>query len=171
MEERNAGTDSPQRRLSDQSRWTRIKYRVKHGPWRLFIRDNAYRDVWLVLTTGIVAVALINSSEAINQQKEGRRAGLDVTCALGSGVIEAGRATISSGAASNKDPHMRRFLKELEKLGYPPRRVRERQAKLAAEAYARQIARVVERASGVKGIVRQNGKLDCEKLRVITKTQ
>lgn len=134
--------------------------------WRMVIRENWYRDVWLILTTVVVVVALIRAQDAIDAQNAGRRAAGAVTCSAISAVIDAGRATIDSGGRI--DP--RKFERNLERLGLPPRDVRARKARTAAESYARLIAQRVTTESGVPGLVRRDGTLNCERLGVVARS-
>lgn len=136
--------------------------------WRiLFGRENWYRDFWNVITTVVVAVALINADNAIDQQKAGRKAAVQVTCGALSAVIEAGRATIT-GSGEIQPPE---FAKALERLGYPPKKVRRAAAEEAADQYRRLIASTIEKQAHVKDIVREDGTLDCSKLRALARAQ
>lgn len=150
------GDRTPGRRRSDLERHRLIRW-----------RENWYRDVWLLLTTALVAWALLGQNNVLDdvrrvqdEQREGRRAAVQVTCAATSAVIDAGRATIIGGA-QNLDPE---FTASLERLGYPPVEVRQAQAQKAAKAYAKAIANRVETATGFTGIVNENGTLNCAKL-------
>lgn len=106
----------------------------------------------------IATIAIVNVSDSVDRQAEGRKVAIEVICGVTSGIIEAGRATITGQSSGGMDPE---FIRNLEKLGYPPKRQREAAARLAAEAYARSIAERVESEAGVEGVVRQNGTLDC----------
>jgi hypothetical protein len=61
-------------------------------------------------------------------------------------------------------------VRNLERLGYPPAEVRKRNARRAADEYARAIARGVERQSGVRGVVRPDGSIDCRRLARLART-
>lgn len=160
-----------QRRASDL-RWDRRALhwlRVKFAP---LIRENWYRDVVLIVVCAMLFFGwrgqqnVIDDIKVVQQeQREGRRAAVDVVCAATSAVIDAGRATIIGGA-EDLDPE---FARNLERLGYPPRDVRRDQAQQAAQAYAAAIAKKVEDATGVTGIVRRNGTLDCVRLAELSK--
>lgn len=141
-------------------RWDRrVRHwlRVRFAP---VVRENWYRDVWLILITGALFWSQIGLSDVVERQRESRRAVDRITCAATSAVIDAGRATITGGAES-LDPE---FARNLEALGYPPLKVRKEQAEQAAHAYAEAIARRVEEATGATGIVNPNGTLDCRAL-------
>lgn len=135
--------------------------------WRVLVRENWYRDVWLFIITAASAWAVLTTLSIVadvqqgqRDVQEGRRFAVSVNCAATSAVIEAGRATITGGAAGVGGE----FERNLERLGYPPRKVRKRQAKQAGRAYAAAIARQVEKAAGVKGVVHRDGTLDCPRL-------
>lgn len=155
------GAEHPQRRADDkpETRWQHTK--------RVLIRENWYRDVWMCGLTGLmlyVAIALtgiVSDVEDAQQRiQSGRKFSVEVICTATSAVIDAGRETIIGGAAGVGGE----FAKNLEALGYPPRKVREDQADKAAEAYANAISRRVEQRTGVRGVVRDDGTLNCERL-------
>lgn len=153
-----------QRRNSDRRLDKRVLHAIRSGLGP-FLRENWYRDIWLTAISALVVLALIGQGNVLDDIQEGRRAAVDVTCAATSAVINAGRATITGGAES-LDPE---FARNLEKLGYPSKPVRERQARKAAKLYAGAIAREVERATGVTGVVKEDGSLDCERLAVLSR--
>lgn len=109
----------------------------------------------------IGGVTLRRTHDLTVQQAQGRVIAVDALCASSSAVIDAGRQTITGaqGALPTK------LERALERLGYPPRRVRRAQALAAARAYGASIAQRVERATHVKGIARPDGSLDCKRLR------
>lgn len=100
---------------------------------------------------------------SINQIQASRKRSLDVVCAANSAIIDAGRAVITGGAPK---PGQRptRFELNLERLGYPPPPVRRAQAQKAATEYGRGIAHAIETQAHVKGLVRQDGSLNCAAL-------
>lgn len=151
----------PEKPVEERRKWPRRKQ--DRWGWRIVVRENWYRDLWLIIITGVVLIALSRSQDAVNRQAEGRRVAGAVTCSAISAVIDAGRATIQSGGKI--DP--REFERNLEKLGLPPRDVRMERSRTAAESYARLIAQRVVEESKVPGLVREDGTLDCRKLRVI----
>lgn len=124
------------------------------------LRENWYRDVWLIIISGLVLLALARASDEREAQLEGRRTAVEAVCGATSAVVQAGQATITGGGAGIPE-ELSRFL---ERHGYPPKSVREEQAKLAAEAYAKNVSKQIEKNSGLTGIVRENGTLDCEKM-------
>lgn len=136
-------------------------------------RDTFYGRVEWVWQNGVpfiaivlAAIAVRGNTSDIQRQREGRRVAVDVTCATMSAVIDAGRATITG--SSRVSP---KFERNLQRLGYPPRKQRQAAAKAAAAAYAESIARTVEREAGVEGLVQRDGTLNCARLRAATKTQ
>lgn len=149
----------------------RGKGRSPEEAQRLRRRADVVRDFWLILATGLMVLALVHSQQAVTRsqnalqaQVEGRRIGQLITCASISAVIDAGRATIT-GSNQIGPP---RFERSLEALGLPRREVREQQAQTGARLYAQSIARKVETASGVRGIVKKDGSLNCALLRRLT---
>src|SRR4051812_37588062 len=79
------------------------KWGVMHSRHFRFLRENWYRDVWLIIISVVVLWSSIstyqNGQDTYQNQQDqrtGRRVALGATCAAVSGVIEAGRATIAS---------------------------------------------------------------------------
>lgn len=147
---------------------------------------RAWREFVLYVAAGLAIYAAIAAADAVSQASRGRAVALGVTCAAQSAVIDAGRAIITGGTGSERQaeqavaaartPAQRRaaeaaleraraFGRGLERLGYPSRAQREANAKAAAAAYGRTIASKIERESGVKGITRPDGTLDCDALK------
>ncbi len=102
---------------------------------------------------------------AIDRVEAGRRIGSAITCAATSAVIDAGRTTIKAGAYVRPVE----FARALEQLGLPPETTRKKYAAIAADAYARNVSRAVLSGSGVRGVVREDGTLDCAALRKAAK--
>jgi hypothetical protein len=115
--------------------------------------------VTVAVVSGMLAIAV--AFHAITSTNEGRRIGSAITCATNSAIIDAGRVTIESGATIN--PH--RFAQALEHLGLPPDATRKQAAMAAARAYARKISRTVVKQSGIHGVIRADGSLDCAAVR------
>lgn len=144
-------------------------------------RENWYRDIalvglaivllWTALKTPVAVDnarrAVTNSNVAVRRQAEGRKAAIQIICGVASAIIDAGRATIV-GSEGQGVP--RRLALNLERLGYPPKHVREKQARRAARSYAQSIAeRVREVADGkATGVVRNDGSLNCRRLLVVS---
>jgi hypothetical protein len=147
--------EHPGRRREDQ-----LEELLAHGS-RNFRRYRRRAYLGFLLLAAATALALLQAQRAIDRQEDGRRQTTNVFCAGLSAVAEAGRATID-GSAAGLSP---KFTRNLERLGYPPRREREAAARAAAAAYTRAIGQAVERESGVTGLVRANGSLDCARLR------
>jgi hypothetical protein len=134
---------------------------------RALVRENAYRDVWLIIITGLVLWSQIGQHDLALEQREGRKQAVDVTCAAVTAVIDAGRSTITGGT----QPGSAEFVANLERLGYPPKPVREAQAEKAADAYARFISGKVESLTGARGVVNPDGSLNCEKFRELARVE
>lgn len=143
----------PQRRSTDGPRWRRL------------IRENGVR-LWLALATGLAAWSLIGTNDRVDQQAEGRAVTIEVTCAVNGAIIDAGRQAI--GGAEIQPPELRR---NLERLGLPPEKQRKAASEAAARQYARKIAEAVEKQAGVKGIIRENGTIDCDRLLELSKSR
>jgi hypothetical protein len=122
----------------------------------------------------IGSVTLHRTAQLAEQQRAGRAVAIDALCALGSAVVDAGRQTLAGPPAKKgelpPDPvGPPRFVHALERLGFPPRAVRDRAARQAARAYGASIAHRVERATQVKGLTRPDGTLNCARLRAASK--
>lgn len=131
---------------------------------RRLLRENWYRDVWLLLLSIVLVLMVLGLQTKVDRQREGRAIAINVMCGGISAVIEAGRATIT-GSSRSFSPE---FERNLERLGYPPRKQRTQAANAAAKAYAAAIAKSVQEESGVKDLVRKDGSLDCARLRKVT---
>jgi hypothetical protein len=93
-------------------------------------------------------------------QQAGRAIAIQAICGFGNGIAEAGRVTIAGGMIQPAQ-----FRRNLERLGLPPERVRRRAAQASAEAYAVRIRQSVVQATGLRGLVRDDGTLNCAALR------
>lgn len=114
--------------------------------------------VALVGLTAAVALAL-NAKQAADQ-REGRALAIDALCAATSGVINAGRATLTE---QRLPPRLERHLM---RYGYPSREVRQAAAEESARRYGRMIASTVERQANIKAhIAKPDGTLDCSLLK------
>ena len=124
------------------------------------------RSVWLVILTVFVGVGLVQNGHRVDDIQVSRRQGAGVTCAVANAVILAGRETIRGQVGKPET----QFERNLEKLGYPPKKVRDQQAIAAAEGYAQLIAKNVARAQrqGAADLVRRDGTLDCRRFLQIT---
>jgi hypothetical protein len=139
--------------------------RVDHG-WRRLIRENWYRDVWLLIISACVAWAAWSTVNLADDVNTGRRQGIGITCGATNAVIDAGRAAI--GTPTNFPPALERNLRQ---LGFPPREQREQASRRAAEQYARSIATGVVRNAKdprkARDVVRPDGSLDCDRLAAV----
>lgn len=132
-------------------------------------RTFTYRVMRAVAFIGVgCAIALAFEGKLTNDtarltddQASGRAVAIDALCGAVSGVVDAGRQTILGAALQPPTP----FTRELEKLGYPPIKIRRKQAEAAARAYGSQIAAAVEKATHRKGLARKNGTLDCTRVK------
>jgi hypothetical protein len=139
-----------------------------------------------VALSGLSVVLALKNNSALTAQHEGRKVATEAFCSFGSAVSDAGRKTIAAGVAlpgQTKldadrivlDKHGRvigvvsgRFARFLEAHGYPlaPQRVAGSQR--AAEAYARNVSDAVAKETGVKGLVKADGTLDCARLQNVS---
>ena len=98
---------------------------------------------------------------------EGRAIALNVICAYGGAISEAGRTVISGGGISGSpgNDRLEGFLRE---LGFPPAAKRKKLARAAGAAYVQNINRRVEEHTGIIGLVIEEGpragSLDCDRL-------
>lgn len=125
------------------------------------------RDFWLFVITAVVLVALSNSSDAVTSVQQGRQTSLRVTCAVQSAVAQAGRQVITG---SNVPPPATQE-RALEALGFPPFKVRHRQALKAADDYVATISKHIDAQIGRKGdgLVKSDGTIDCTRLAELAK--
>jgi hypothetical protein len=146
------------------------------GRWHHIFRDFVPLIAVLGLIYAVVGieskvdraeVKATTAEQVAASQRAGRRTAVSITCGATSAIIEAGRATILGGGRSIT-PELERNLR---RLGYPSRAQREREARRAAEAYSLGIASAIEKESGVQGIVREDGTLDCDRLLVAARAQ
>lgn len=100
-----------------------------------------FRNLWLLLITVVVLLAIGAQEGALRSQARGRRFVIAVNCATISAVAEAGRDVIASPANQPETP----FDRALEGIGYPPRPQRVQQAKLLSTLYVQHIVSLVAR--------------------------
>lgn len=107
------------------------------------------------------ASAASNAVRALRQIQEGRRIATKFSCSALSAVSLAGERVIS-GSGGTETP-LARFL---EQHGYPPPKIRQRQARLAARAYQQEINRRIFSTVGpkAKGLVQKDGTFNCTRL-------
>lgn len=108
--------------------------------------------------------AASDAKTAIRRVESGRKIGSAINCATTSAIIDAGRETIRSGAYVRPAE----FALALENLGLPPFTTRAQYARAAARGYARKISIAVGK-TGVRGVVREDGTLDCAALQKAAK--
>jgi hypothetical protein len=128
-------------------------------------RENLYRDVWIFILSAIVVGSLIIQNNQNNQfksqQSAGRSFSIGVTCAVEDAVALAGEKVIvgNTGGISS-----RRFIRNLEKLGYiPPTKAQEEKV---ANLYVHTIFDRVRQIEGEEGtnLITKNGTLNCARL-------
>lgn len=133
------------------------------------MRENWYRDVWLVIITGLSLLAIWLNSQTLDQQAKGRHFAVGVTCSAISAISQAGQQVLSPPVP--KGPKSR-FERALERLGYPPPNRRRIQSELLARLYVEHISEAIQRQVGGRGahLVRPNGTLDCRQLQRLANT-
>jgi hypothetical protein len=127
------------------------------------------QNLTTVVAVGLAAWAVIGLNKEQREQREGRGIAIAVNCAATSAVIDAGRATLTGQIGA---PLPSNFARALERLGYPPQEVRDKQAREAARAYGGLIARRVQGAARSAGLdrglaenlVTADGRLDCREV-------
>ncbi len=114
------------------------------------------------------AIAIAGVVEALDRTNEGRAVAAGIVCAFGSAIAEQGRGVINQSAMAPKTAQQRRFIRNLERMGYPSLDERVEAAKLGAQAYVDGIAAKVEQQTGITGLVIKRGEkagtLDCGRL-------
>lgn len=114
---------------------------------RRLLRENWYRDVWLLLISAVVLLSLLSLGNATTQIQQGRRATAGITCAVSASVVKAGRLTIVTSAEAPLPPKLEALLRRYD---YPPLSVRRAKAQRSADAYTRSINEEIVRAAGVQ---------------------
>jgi hypothetical protein len=148
---------------------------------RRFVRENAYRDVWLLAITVIVLLGFKAIEGQNDEIQEGRKATAGITCAVSAAVVKGGKLTIVTSAEAPLPPKLEAFLR---KYGYPSKAERQASAKATGDAYAQfingeiiaaagaQASKVLEPARFKNG--RPNpraGELNCKRLRALAKVR
>lgn len=129
------------------------------------LRENWYRDVWLLIITVLVLLAVSKTYGNVGDIQDGRRVGTNVTCSATSAIIDAGRDTIRNAATITPTE----FEKNLVALGLPRRKARTEAANQAAKKYGESIASAVALQTGRSDIVLSDGSLDCAALQRATR--
>ena len=133
-----------------------------------FVRRRVpWATVWSFLASAIAVLALGLGADNQGQIQAGRRDVTKIICAVASGVSQAGHNVIA-----NAQPEPPKFEAFLVAHGFPPYRVRKREAKKAARAYVVSISSRVDKQVGRKGdgLIRSDGTLDCKRLETLART-
>lgn len=155
---------APRRRATDQPESRRERQQVT------FVAILA--GVAVAAAFAAAGFALWLNSNRTTQIQEGRRSGQQITCAANAAVIDAGRSVITGHQRGKPaTPPPAAVERALRKLGYPPFAVRQQRAERAGEEYGRQIAQAIESETKVKGLVKPDGTLDCQRLAAATGIQ
>lgn len=144
---------------------TRQQNRRTGGGRRRGDNRRTYRDVWMLITTALVVIALLGMQQSLDAVRSGRHIAIAANCAVLSAVADAGRATIEHGATVTHHEET-----ALLRLGFPPEAVREAAARAEARAYVASISQAVDRQIGHRGdrLIRRDGTVDCRRLEVLT---
>lgn len=133
---------------------------------------RGYRDLWAVIVTGLVLLALAAGKHALDEVQIGRRAGTGFTCAIAGAVAQAGREVVEQSSPQKAPtPRAERLLIE---LGYGPKAQRAKQAHATGRAYTGRITELVERYAHIPAVearrlVRPNGTVNCDQLKALAK--
>lgn len=145
---------------------------------RKLIRENAYRDAWLLAITVFVLLGFKALDDQNTEIQQGRKATTGITCAVSAAVVKGGKLTIVSSAEAPLPHRLEVFLRA---HGYPPLAQRKAQAQQAGEAYSQFINAEIIAASGVhaKQVLEPSrlhgkpnpraGELNCKRLRALAK--
>lgn len=134
--------------------------------WQIRVRENSYRDWWLLAITLIALLGIWLNHGTLTAQVKGRHFAVGAICATLSSISEAGRQVIVSGAEAPDTP----FMRFLEAHGYPSRAERQRHAQAAARLYVQRISTSVQQEVGGKAahLVRPDGGIDCAELQKLS---
>lgn len=141
------------------------------------IETDRCRLPWYVLAAFVglaiacaaaIYIAVEDKQSNLSRINEGRALALNVICAYGSAISEAGREVIAGSAREPLTPREKLFERNLQRLGYPPLGQRRQAARLGGAAYVENINRRVEERTGIEGLVIRKGpragSLNCDKL-------
>lgn len=144
-------------------------------------RRVSWRDFWTLAVTVLVLLALANAKGASDKAnkgvaaiQEGRKAGTELTCAISTAVVVAGRNLVESSGKAPMPPKLEAFLVS---LGYPDPQQREAQSREAGRRYVQHVSEAIEQAAGVQGlkvgseILNPDGTVDCARLREVARVR
>lgn len=144
--------------MSDQTK----KHRFKMF---FFGEKRWYRDFWLFMVSLAVLFALLSFKGNQDDITQGRKDATTASCAINQAFLSAGQGVITAGGVEAGGE----FEKNLIELGYPNANEREESSKKAADAYAKFISDSVEKDTGIKGIIDEQGRVDCKKIAQIAR--
>jgi hypothetical protein len=143
------------------------------------LRDNWYRDVWLLVITLFVVVLALKILSVVNEIQEGRRDSAGISCAVSSATVTAGKLVIVQSSEQPLPPKLEQFLEE---HGLPPLKDRQLAARGTADEYTKLINAAIVKYAGVRGtsVLEPDklpngqpnpaaGLLNCDKLRALAK--
>lgn len=140
--------------------------------------DNAYRDVWLLAITVVVALALKAGAQNTSDIQAGRVTGTQISCGTNQATLRASQRIIEGSGAPPETPQQER---EFEQLGFGTKAQREAQARALGVTFVRYVRQEVQRFAGAQAgavIELQNvgteqhphlvAKVNCAQLRQLT---
>lgn len=128
--------------------------------------ENRVLYLFAVAVAVFCAFLVTKVSDLQTEQQSGRKISLSVTCTVLGAIAEGGKATISTASGGPANPKLERGLR---RLGLPPFKVRQKQAQAAGDAYVNGIAQRVQDATGVSNLIRDDGTINCARLRSLAK--
>lgn len=152
--------DHPRRRKEDRARFPRLTAAAE----RIAKCGRKTAWVWPALSSVVSLVAVIAAVSAVEAQKDGRRIASTATCVAIGAITKAGQAAVAKSAT----PIRGAYAENLRRLGAPTQKQREAAAMAARVEYGRTIARDIEQRTGIPGIARPDGTIDCARLRQVT---
>lgn len=131
---------------------------------------RGYRDIWLLIITGFMFLALMITANNVGEIEAGRRAGTGFTCAIAGAVATAGREVVEDSASQPLPPKLEKIL------GLPPLKVRQQQARATGRLYTEHITLRLEQVAGIskakaQEIILPDGTVDCQRLKALSKVR
>lgn len=148
---------------------------------RRLIRENAYRDLWLLAVSIMVLFGFKALSDKTAEIQEGRKTGTTITCVITSSILRGSHNFI---VASSSAPLPGKIEARLVKEGYPRKAEREQEGVRSADSYTTAVANAVVAAAGneARGLIAETspakgkhgpaaGTLNCARLKTLTKAR
>lgn len=129
--------------------------------------ERWYRDIWLLIITIIILLALGSLHEQTLEIQEGRVVGTQISCGLTQATITANKHVIEGSLLSHYTASQEKALKI---FGFGDKKARERKSVIAGHAYILSIQQAVMLFAGNKasGVIQSNGKVNCKELKQLS---